>query len=206
MLTVRFIRHGESLSNSGGMTAIYEEIPLTEVGFGQAQAVAETLTQAPELFVVSPYLRTRQTAAPTLAKFPQVPVEIWPVQEFRFLGDNHFSRPTDKVMRAPLSEAFWADPQPDKRDGPGAETFAEFIGRCQAALKRLEAAEKKGLPNAVCFSHGQFMMALRMLVENPNRPIDSTFMRDFWAEKTTRLIPNTGGFSLVCDGSWKVLG
>ena len=58
---------------------------LTELGWRQAREVAASWTQVPSLLVTSAYLRTRQTAQPTLARFPHVPVEAWPIEEFTYL-------------------------------------------------------------------------------------------------------------------------
>src|SRR3546814_15756561 len=75
-----FIRHGESTGNAGVPCHDLATIELTERGHEQASAVASSWTQAPALIVTSPYTRTRQTAAPTLARFPGVPVEVWPIE------------------------------------------------------------------------------------------------------------------------------
>jgi broad specificity phosphatase PhoE len=167
------------------------------MGIQQAEDVAATISAAPNLFVVSPYLRARQTAEPSLKKFSEVPVEVWPVQEFKFLGDQHFDKPTNKDMRAPISEAFWTNPAPDTREGPGAETFNELMKRVHSCLERLRSLDAEGMENVVIFSHGQFMMALRLWLKDPSRKIDSSFMQDFWQDKKTNLIPNGCGFILV---------
>src|SRR3546814_8565469 len=60
-------------------------IELTELGQEQAGEVAASWTQAPALIVTSPYTRSRQTAAPTIARFPEVPAERWPIGEFNYL-------------------------------------------------------------------------------------------------------------------------
>jgi hypothetical protein len=70
-----FIRHGESTGNAGVPCHDLATIELTERGHEQARAVAASWTQAPALIVTSPYTRTRQTAAPTIARFSGVPVE-----------------------------------------------------------------------------------------------------------------------------------
>ncbi|WP_241212739.1 MULTISPECIES: hypothetical protein [unclassified Sphingomonas] len=44
--------------------------------------VARAWTETPSLIVTSPYLRTRQTAQATIQRFPTVPVEVWPIEEF----------------------------------------------------------------------------------------------------------------------------
>src|SRR3546814_9486791 len=80
-----FIRHGESTGNAGVPCHDLAAIELTERGHEQARQVAASWTQAPALIVTSPYTRTRQTAAPTIARFPGVPVEVWPIEEFTYL-------------------------------------------------------------------------------------------------------------------------
>src|SRR3546814_2517008 len=80
-----FIRHGQSTGNAGVPCDDLGAIELTELGQEQAREVAASWTQAPALIVTSPYTRTRQTAAPTIARFPGVPVEVWPIEEFTYL-------------------------------------------------------------------------------------------------------------------------
>src|SRR3546814_4094184 len=63
-----FIRHGESTGNAGVPCHDLAAIELTERGHEQARQVAASWTQAPALIVTSPYTRTRQTAAPTIAR------------------------------------------------------------------------------------------------------------------------------------------
>ena len=70
-----FIRHGESTANTGLTSADVASIALTARGEGQAGQLAREWTEAPSLIVTSPFQRTRQTAAPTIARFPGVPVE-----------------------------------------------------------------------------------------------------------------------------------
>ena len=81
-MRVIFIRHGESTGNAGVPCHDLATIELTERGHEQARAVAASWAEAPALIVTSPYTRTRQTAAPTIARFPAVPVETWPIEEF----------------------------------------------------------------------------------------------------------------------------
>src|SRR3546814_18471767 len=68
-----FIRHGENTGNAGVPCHDLATIALTERGHEQARAVAASWTQAPARIVTSPYTRTRQTAAPPIARFPGVP-------------------------------------------------------------------------------------------------------------------------------------
>ena len=84
---VVLIHHGESVANAGFPTSDPASIPLTEDGRLQAEQIAEKMTIVPDLIIVSPYLRARQTAEPVIKRFPQAKVECWPeVREFTYLS------------------------------------------------------------------------------------------------------------------------
>ena len=101
-----FIRHGQSTGNAGVPCDDLGAIELTELGQEQARAVAASWTQAPALIVTSPYTRTRQTAAPTIARFPGVPVEVWPIEEFTYLQPARWNG-TRSAERMPHLERYW---------------------------------------------------------------------------------------------------
>src|SRR3546814_1626813 len=118
-----FIRHGENTGNAGVPCHDLATIALTERGHEQARAVAASWTQAPALIVTSPYTRTRQTAAPTIARFPGVPVEVWPIEEFTYLQPARWNG-TRSAERMPHLERYWREADPDYCDGEGAESFS----------------------------------------------------------------------------------
>ena len=89
-----FIRHGESTGNAGVPCHDLGSIELTERGHEQARQVAASWTQAPALVVTSPYTRTQQTAAPTIARFPGVPVEVWPIGSVANMGHGRAASPS----------------------------------------------------------------------------------------------------------------
>ena len=88
MVRVWLIRHGQSESNAGLPSLDWRNIPLTELGRRQAERVAEVFADPPRLIVTSPYLRARQTAQPTIDRYPEAAFEEWPVQEFSYLGPS----------------------------------------------------------------------------------------------------------------------
>src|SRR3546814_8316697 len=133
-----FIRHGQSTGNAGVPCDDLGAIELTELGQEQAREVAASWTQAPALIVTSPYTRTRQTAAPTIARFPGVPVEVWPIEEFTYLQPARWNG-TRSAERMPHLERYWSAADPDYCDGEGAESFSTLLRRCEAALTRLAA-------------------------------------------------------------------
>lgn len=169
------IRHGESAANAGAVTNDPAAIPLTDTGTGQARSIAVSVSRRPDLIVVSPYLRTRQTAEPTIARFPDVPVETWPVQEFTYLSPNRCVGTT--AARRPLVEDYWQRCDPAYVDGPGAEAFSALLERVRLMRHRLSEAAAGFV---LVFTHGQVMQAFRQLGAFPDRD-DQALMAGFLA-------------------------
>jgi 2,3-bisphosphoglycerate-dependent phosphoglycerate mutase len=169
MVRVFLIRHGQSESNAGLPTAEAASIALTATGREQAQRVALALAEAPALIVTSPYLRARQTAEPTIARYPAAACQQWPVQEFTYLGELH-GRTTTSAERRPYREAYWerADPYAAVN---GAESFASLLGRATDFLDRISAA---GSGPVAVFTHAMFIRAVAWFlltgVSSPGHP------------------------------------
>lgn len=165
MTTVFLIRHGESQSNAGLPTIGPENVALTLQGYKQARQIASFLISyaSLDLIVTSPYRRTKQTAEPTLLSpsFRSVPTEEWAVQEFTYLSSMHQEQSTAKE-RKPLVEAYWEQCQPSFMDGPGSESFAQFIGRVQSFISRLQDTMYDSI---AVFGHEQFFNAVLWLIE-----------------------------------------
>jgi broad specificity phosphatase PhoE len=171
-----FIRHGESTANvdlPGFNVALFE---LTQRGREQAREVAAAFREPPSLIVVSPYLRTQQTALPTIERFAQVPVETWPIQELTYLSAPRWNG-TRQADRLPHVERYWRAADPDYHDGEGAESFSDLLRRCEAALQRLTTQPQTAL--VYLFSHSHFIHAVRSLVTEPERT-DRDRMTGFW--------------------------
>lgn len=154
--TFWLIRHGESEGNVGLPTASAGEIPLTQRGKLQSERIAGYISQAPDLFVISSYIRTGQTAAPAQKKFPQVPLEIWDVHEYTYLSNRDHHNTTTAQRNQPALEYF------RKSDatlvtGEGAESFNQFIDRVDSALKKIAESPHQEI---YLFSHGWFIRAL----------------------------------------------
>lgn len=168
------IRHGESTANAGERTLTPSCIPLSLLGQEQAQTLALS-PMAPELIVVSPYLRTQETAAPLCQKLQAVPVETWPVHEFTYLAPEMYLNTNEDERHAPATR-YWQRADPLHRDGPGAETFAEFIARVDALLERLRSMND---PQVCIFTHSFFIAALIWRQMQPTAPVDGRFMREY---------------------------
>jgi broad specificity phosphatase PhoE len=171
-----FIRHGQSTGNAGIPTHDLSLLELTELGWSQAREVAESWTETPNLIITSPYLRTQQTAAPTIERFFDVPVPVWPIQEFTYLQPSRWNG-TLSSERMPVIERYWAEADPEYCDGPGAESFAMLRRRAEETLERLADMNENAL--VYVFSHGQLIQAVRSLAINREKD-DRKTMRDFW--------------------------
>jgi len=155
VVRVWLIRHGQSESNAGLPSRDWRGIPLTELGRRQAEHMAGAFADPPRFIVTSPYLRARQTAQPTIERYPEAACAEWPVQEFSYLRALD-GRATTAREREPEVRAYWerADPQHTE---PGAESFAGLIGRVTTFVGRV--GERDTGPVAV-FTHGIFMRAV----------------------------------------------
>ena len=193
-----FIRHGQSTGNAGIPAHDLALLELTELGWRQSREVAAGWTETPSLIVTSPYLRTQQTAAATIERFPNVPVEVWPIQEFTYLQPSRWNG-TRSSERMPAIERYWTEADPSYCDGEGAENFTTLLKRARAALSRLEAMPEDAL--IYVFSHGQFIQAVRSLVIDADRT-NREKMRKFWGKGS----PAIGNAELVelsfDDGVW----
>lgn len=87
-MKVFLIRHAESESNVGNKTSDPSTISITEKGKSQSLELANKINDAPDLIIVTSYLRTTQTAMPLINKFPATKVETWPLHEFTFLSPS----------------------------------------------------------------------------------------------------------------------
>lgn len=175
MPLVQLIRHGESIANSGGVSKTPACIPLSALGEAQAAALVAQFPQPPELIVVSAYIRTHQTAAPLCARFPEVPVETWPVHEFTYLNEIQYANTTE-AQRSPGARGYWQRLDPLHCEGAGAESFASFMGRVDGLIKTL-AQRPEG--HISIFTHSFFINAVQWRCLHPEAEVDADFIRGY---------------------------
>jgi 2,3-bisphosphoglycerate-dependent phosphoglycerate mutase len=200
---VLLVRHGQSLANAGGKTADHDTNPLTDLGRMQCRDFADRLDCKPTLFIVSPFLRAQQTAEPLRQRFPDVPVEEWPIQEFTFL-DPARHKGTSEEDRQPSVTSYWQRQDPTFLDGPGAESFTQFLDRAREAAHRLVTRNPGGC--IVIVTHGYFMQAFRLLVRFPNAT-DAELMANFLRFHLTNFIQNTDSLEFaIQDGKIQLIG
>jgi broad specificity phosphatase PhoE len=198
-MQVIFIRHGESTGNAGQPSFDLSKLELTPTGHDQAARMATAWAQTPTLIALSPYLRTRLTAQPTIDRFPQVPVEILPMEEFTYLEPSRWNG-TSRAERLPHIEAYWQTADPAYRDGPTAESFDTLLGRVESTLGWLQKLPPQSLVYA--FSHGQFMQAVRVSLLHPGWSSRQR-MAHFWPFNAKYPILNVERLEICyADGCW----
>ena len=174
---VLLVRHGQSLANAGGKTVRPHPESAHSLGRTQAQNFAEQLDCQPSLIAVSPFPRAQQTAEPIRQRFPNSPVEEWPIEEFTFLNTTLYHN-TSEADRWPHVSDFWERADPAYIDGPGSESFTQFLDRAREAIRRLIALNPGGC--VVLVTHGYFMQAFRLIVLFPHAT-DAELMQTFCA-------------------------
>ncbi|MEU6038584.1 histidine phosphatase family protein [Actinomadura sp. NPDC047616] len=211
---VWLIRHGQSESNAGLPTNGPGAAPLTALGREQAARMAAAFTAPPDLVVSSPFVRARQTAQATLDRFPDVPYEEWPVQEFTYLGALHAHRTTAE-QRQPFARAYWERCDPAHVSGGDGESFRELITRARAFLDRLAERPEDGL--ITVFTHGIFMRAVIWTLFSGVTDPDAAAMRSYRRFQGACDIPNCAvtelwrpngqhGFRVVGGGTTHLAG
>jgi broad specificity phosphatase PhoE len=173
------VRHGQSTGNviaehaeTGGLEAIDiperdADVPLSATGREQAEAVGQWLAgldddERPRIAVVSPYLRTRQTAELALAGtgIESVVDERLRDRELGVLdlltGRGVQARLPDEAARRKRLGKFYYRP-------PGGESWADVLLRLRALLRELRDDHPDG--RVILFGHEATVFLLRYLCE-----------------------------------------
>jgi broad specificity phosphatase PhoE len=173
------VRHGQSTGNviaeaaeTGGLDVIDilerdADVPLSDLGREQAAAVGRWLAdqpddERPELVVVSPYLRARQTAELALAGsgLPEIVDERLRDRELgvldRLTRRGVAARHPDEARRRKQLGKFYYRP-------PGGESWADVLLRLRALLWELRHDNPDG--RILLFAHEATVLLVRYLVE-----------------------------------------
>ena len=192
MKSIKFLRHAQSAGNVGLPSSSPGEIPLTSAGRAATDVAAKNYEgHPPDLIVVSPFLRAKETSEPFIRRFASAKVEEWPVQEFTYLSPSRFQNSTAQE-RLPRVEAYWKTATADTNDGPGAESFRDFITRVQTALKNVRERVEQ---NILVVCHEMVIKAAMWLeTQRPNMNAPGTPQR-FREYSLSFEIPNLGEWS-----------
>ncbi|HEY2781511.1 MAG TPA: histidine phosphatase family protein [Steroidobacteraceae bacterium] len=149
------VRHGESSGNRERIYAVSpHDLPLTELGYRQAQQAAQRIGAQfqPELVVTSAYRRASETAR-IIAGALGLPLEFEPELHEREIG-AHRGRSYDSFLTEPDYDPLrpWAwKPQ-------GGESYEDVQARVGPVLDRLAAAHPS--KDVIVVSHGGVMTCL----------------------------------------------
>ena len=175
------LRHGESAGNVASARAEREGLPLIELGVTreldvplsalgqrQARAVGDWLSRLPEdqrptAAMVSPYARTRQTAALALERLPGVrPVIDERLREREFGILNRLTRhgiqakhPELVELRGTLGKMYFRP--------PGGESWCDVALRLRSVLDTIKLEHREGRLLIVC--HQVLVLLFRYLLE-----------------------------------------
>jgi probable phosphoglycerate mutase len=149
------VRHGESSGNRERIFAVSpHDLPLTELGYRQAQQAAQRIGALfrPELVVTSAYRRASETAR-IIAGALGLPLELEAALHEREIG-AHRGRSYDSFLTEPDY-----DPQrPWAWKPQGGESYEEVQARVGPVLDRLAAAHPS--KDVIVVSHGGVMTCL----------------------------------------------
>ena len=178
MPKVWFIRHGESEADAGLPTLFPMNTQLTSNGIAQAKYIAQSFPKPPSLIITSKYIRSWQTAQPTIKRYRKARrarPDDWPIHEFTYLSPPKFAY-TTKAGRQEQVKAYWERNDPYYVDGEGAESFIAFIERVSYVLKTLSYSHENFI---AVFTHGQFISAVRWLLQDLPTKMDHNSMKQF---------------------------
>jgi broad specificity phosphatase PhoE len=195
--TLYFFRHGESEANAGQATTDVASIDLTALGVQQAKDLARFFPEPPQRAIASPFLRARKTAKLALAAYPDLAIDIWPIQEFTYLSPEHCAGTTTSERLAWVAD-YWRKADPWLRESPEVESFADLIQRVDAALHGIRSLLQSTEWTAM-FGHAIFMKALRCRAENEQEAISGATMRAYREYALANPIANCSGFRCELD-------
>ena len=157
---VILLRHGRTAYNAEHRFQGQTDIPLDEVGLGQAKQVADALFALigaePVSIVSSDLSRARSTAEPVAARFG-VPVAEDPRLREIYAGEWQGLLRDEMVARWPDDHAAWVRGDLDVRIG-GGESRTDAGLRASAAIAEAEASIEDG-ETLICVAHGGCLKA-----------------------------------------------
>lgn len=143
MTELVLIRHGETAGNLRLTALGTTDLPLTETGRAQAEALAEKLkTYAPDALYASPLVRAQETAK-AIGIACGVPVTTVPDLAERNFGIWENTAVEDIKSRYPEAYAAWQKDKADYRI-PGGETARENYNRVSRALDDILTRHQSG--------------------------------------------------------------
>lgn len=195
MKVLTFVRHAQSVSNAGGITMPHATIPLSDLGHAQAHQLANVIDVTPVAVLVSGFTRTHQTAAPFCAKHSTSYKILTCLNEFSVI-DPLLIQGLNGIQRKPFVKEYWDNPDPHRRLGAEADTFAEFVDRVNEFVAQMDNLTDSTL----IFGHGIWFAMLQWLL-NGNSATESATMCAFRRFQISSPIQNCAVFKLINGGT-----
>lgn len=144
-------------------------------------------------------IRTQQTARPYCIRHNLQPEIVPALAEFSVICPTLIEGLAGG-QRKPFVEAFWAESDPHRRMGPGADTFLEFDERVGSFEQDI-----RNLPDGtVIFGHGIWFGLLMWRLQG-NRARDADDMKRFRHFQLALPMPNCAVVDLISEGAgWAV--
>jgi len=181
---VILLRHGRTTWNAGARFQGQTDVPLDDVGLGQAQRTAtalyEQLVGTPVRIVSSDLSRAAQTAR-ALAGRLHVEVEL--DERLREMSYGRWEGHTRDEIQAAWPEEFAAWRKGGDLRITGGESRSEAAARCAEAIRAQDKAMTEG--TLVCVSHGGALRgAIFALLDAPGLPWNAVegLRNAHWAE------------------------
>jgi broad specificity phosphatase PhoE len=188
---VLLVRHGETPESAKRRYPSTRDLPLSERGRAQAEALAEALQRANlDAVFASPSRRARETAAPLVIERN---LQLHVVPELAEMGFGQLGGLSldEAALIFPETLKRWLD-NPFEVTLPDGEPFLDFVGRVRRVRQRL-TRDWAGRTIAVV-THGGVIAAWRCLEEG--RP-----WSDFWQGVPA---PGTGVWLIRAEGQVRV--
>lgn len=149
MKSLYFIRHGQSLANTGAVSMPDAAIPLTDLGMQQAAELCAKWQIQPAAIFCSELKRAQQSAQAFSTRYQLAPHVLSALNEFRCL-DFKSVEGLQGTERAVLAQNYWQTADLTYRDGEHSDSFADFLARVDSFVQSIHAFEDQSL----FFGHG----------------------------------------------------
>lgn len=149
MKSLYFVRHGQSLANTGAVSMHDVSIPLTDLGLQQAQDLRDRWIVEPSNIYCSELKRAQQTAQIFSDRYQLSSNVIKELNEFRCL-DFKTVEGLQGAERGILAQKYWQDADLAHRDGEDCDSFQDFVDRIDTFLEHIPDFQDQNL----FFGHG----------------------------------------------------
>ncbi|MBE0610720.1 MAG: histidine phosphatase family protein [Dehalococcoidia bacterium] len=157
MTTLHLVRHGETAFNRDGKGLGRADVPLTELGERQAQAVGAVFAGSPLVSILSSPLVRASEVAGAISAVTGVPVEIREALTEMDVGETEGLDFADMRARFPEFIQLWSGPHAVDTPLPGGESLRDVAGRLGPILAELRSFEAG---DVVLVSHNFVLKAL----------------------------------------------